>query len=82
VRHYRVYCLDGAGRVGLAEWIQAADDDEAIRQAHELKPSARKCEVWLRDRLVASIWGQADRLADEIDSPVEEASEVMTKRAS
>lgn len=59
---YRLYCLDGAGRIGLAELIKAADDEDAVRQAHEIKHHALKCEVWQRQRLVATL--DAHALAD------------------
>ena len=52
---YRLYCLDGAGRItGAAELIEASDNEVAIAAARALrKPS--KCEVWLGRRLVATI---------------------------
>jgi hypothetical protein len=54
MRDYRLYCLDGAGKITGAEWIEAASDDEAVRLARDLeKPVA--CEVWLRTRFVARI---------------------------
>ena len=59
MRQYRLYCLDGTGRITLAEWIDASDDEDAVRQAHELKRGALKCEVWLGSRLVATLDGQA-----------------------
>ena len=49
---YRLYCLDGAGRIGFAEWIEASDDAEALRQARALKSGALRCEVWESNRLV------------------------------
>jgi hypothetical protein len=52
---YRLYCLDRAGHIGLADWIEAATDYEAIAQARKLRPDAHKCEVWLKNRLVAKI---------------------------
>ena len=55
MRDYRLYCLDGAGNINLVEWIEAPDDADAIRQAHELKRGALKCEVWLGKRLVATL---------------------------
>jgi hypothetical protein len=55
---YRVYCLDGAGRIALAEWLDASDDEGAIQQARVLKNGANKCEVWRRDRLVATLGEQ------------------------
>jgi hypothetical protein len=50
---YRVYCLDGTGRIELAEWIEAADDEEAVRKAHDMNLHALKCEIWHEERLVA-----------------------------
>lgn len=52
---YRLYCLDGSGRIDLADWIDASDDEEAIRRARELKPNVQRCEIWLKDRLVARL---------------------------
>jgi hypothetical protein len=55
---YRVYCLDDAGSIELPDWIEAADDADALRQAQELKKNAKKCEVWQDSRLVGTIDGQ------------------------
>jgi hypothetical protein len=55
LQDYRLYCLDRAGRLGLAEWMEATDDGDAMRQAREQKPDALKCEVWQGRRLVAAI---------------------------
>lgn len=52
---YRVYCMDGEGRIHLADWIDAKDDVAALQQARALKRDAIKCEVWQKDRLVASL---------------------------
>ena len=41
VSSYRVYFLDGAGRLELPDWIEAADDAEALCQAQELKNYAQ-----------------------------------------
>jgi hypothetical protein len=62
---YRLRCLDGAGRIGLADWIEAKDDIEAISKARQLKPDAHSCEVWQKERLVArmSSTGQLERIA-------------------
>ena len=59
---YRVYRLDGSGQISRAEWIEADDDKTAVRRARELKDSCVTCEIWQRDRLVASFRGdeQAD----------------------
>ena len=59
---YRIYCLDGAGRIEMADWIEAADDKEAVKQAHDLKLHALKCEIWQEDRLVAKL--DADDLSE------------------
>ena len=52
---YRFYCLDGGGQISFADWIEADTDDDAIEHVRKLKPDAHKCEVWLKDRLVAKI---------------------------
>ena len=58
MRDYRIYCLDGAGHISLAEWIEAGDDADALAQAEWLTRGAIKCEVWQGHRLVATIAGQ------------------------
>jgi hypothetical protein len=45
--NYRLYSLDGMGRIDLAEWIEAAEQH------------ALKCEVWDRNRLVAQLDAQS-----------------------
>ena len=52
---YRLYCLDGAGHIGLADWIEADSDDGAVSEARKLRPDAHVCEIWLKDRLVARL---------------------------
>jgi hypothetical protein len=52
---YRLYCVDGAGDIGLADWIEAADDEAAIAKAREMKPDAQSYEVWQKNRLVAKL---------------------------
>jgi hypothetical protein len=52
---YRLYYQDRTGRIGLADWIKASDDQDAVRQARILKRHALKCEVWERNRLVAQL---------------------------
>ena len=52
--NYRLYRLDGAGKFTGAEWIEAGDDEEAVRVARDLQRPAQ-CEVWQRTRLVAKI---------------------------
>ena len=51
---YRVYCLDGAGRVLAAEWIEADDDAAALESARQFT-KAVQCEVWQRQRLVGRV---------------------------
>ncbi len=55
---YRLYRLDGAGKIATAEWIEAASDDEALRQARDLG-RAGIYELWERNRLVARIGPEA-----------------------
>jgi hypothetical protein len=52
--HYRLYCLDGIGKISAAEWLAADDDENAIRSAKDLKKNV-PCELWDRNRLVARI---------------------------
>jgi len=54
LRNYRLYRLDGAGKIVGAEWLTAADDDEAVRQARDGKPQST-VEIWDRNRMVARI---------------------------
>lgn len=51
---YRLYCIDGAGKITTAEWLHAADDEDAARQANERKLGVA-AEVWDRSRFVARI---------------------------
>lgn len=52
--NYRIYCYDGAGKLWVADAIEAATDAEALAEARTMGV-AIKCEVWLRDRLVGTI---------------------------
>ncbi len=49
---YRLYCLDGVGKVASAEWVQADSDEAAIKAAEDLR-GVRACELWQKSRLVA-----------------------------
>lgn len=51
---YRLYRIDGAGSITSAEWIDAADDDDATRLAREQVPQGL-AEIWQRNRLVARL---------------------------
>ena len=53
---YRLYLLDGAGKISTARWIEASSDDEALRQARE-QCGPGKHELWHGRRLVAAIAG-------------------------
>ena len=48
---YRLYCLDGAGKVVSAEWVDADDDAAAIEAAKDMM-DGHPCELWERSRLV------------------------------
>ena len=52
---YRVYFLDGVNRFMRAEAIEAASDEDVVRQARPLMREAIKCEIWDRHRLVARV---------------------------
>jgi hypothetical protein len=52
--NYRVYCYDGAGKLWVADWVEAADDEAAMTAARGISVAV-KCEVWQRDRLVGTI---------------------------
>lgn len=51
---YRVYRLDGIGRIRGAEWLDALDDRFALEGARALTEPGG-CEVWLRNRMVGRI---------------------------
>ena len=48
---YRLYCLDGAGKVASAEWIDAEDDETAIEAAKKMI-DGHKYELWANSRMV------------------------------
>jgi len=52
---YRLYYLDGAGHIGLADWIEARSDEDAIREARKQRPNAHICEIWDTQRLVTRL---------------------------
>ncbi|MGI8704513.1 MAG: hypothetical protein ACR2JJ_01715 [Sphingomicrobium sp.] len=51
---YRHYRLDGAGNINSADWLEASDDDDAVRRVGEMKLLVSS-EIWDRNRLVARI---------------------------
>jgi hypothetical protein len=46
---YRLYCLDGVGRIGNGEWLEATADAEAIMLV-QAKKLAVSWELWLGNR--------------------------------
>jgi hypothetical protein len=55
---YRLYRLDGAGKISTAEWIAADADDDALREARRLVDGTG-FELWERKRLVGRRDGAA-----------------------
>lgn len=53
--NYRLYRLDGTGRISLADWVEADTDEQAIEKARQIDHGALKCEVWRRKRLVKTL---------------------------
>jgi hypothetical protein len=51
VVNYRMYRLDGAGRIDGAEWIDAEDDDEARSKAR-IQRGPGCFELWQQNRPV------------------------------
>jgi hypothetical protein len=54
LRNYRLYRLDGAGKIASAEWLSAEDDAEAATQARDGGIHST-VEIWDRNRLVIRI---------------------------
>jgi hypothetical protein len=54
MRSYRLYSLDGAGNITMAEWLEALDDGDALREARKRQDSV-VLELWDRSRLVGRI---------------------------
>ena len=48
---YRLYRLDGSGKIDSADWIDAASEEHAIRNARERVPRGG-FELWQGSRLV------------------------------
>lgn len=49
---YRLYRLDGAGKIVRADWIAADADGEAIKYAQE-RADTDRFELWEQGRLVS-----------------------------
>jgi hypothetical protein len=56
---YRLYRLDGAGRISGADWIDAADDEAARVKARTDCPRGRY-ELWEHERLVERARGRIE----------------------
>ena len=54
---YRLYRLDGAGKIMSAEWLEAADDTDAERACRDRSDSGT-VELWERNRLIARLDGK------------------------
>lgn len=50
-RHYRV---DGSGKITGADWIEALDEEEAVRQVRDLELRSGS-ELWDGERLIAKV---------------------------
>jgi hypothetical protein len=51
---YRHYRLDGAGSIKSAEWLEASDDEDALRKVRALD-LREGSELWFRNRLVGRV---------------------------
>lgn len=51
---YRLYCLDGAGKITTAEWLESDSDASVLEQVRQRRLSLT-CEVWDRQRLVGKV---------------------------
>jgi hypothetical protein len=49
---YRLYGLDGSGKIDSAEWLEADDDEAAIVKAHARFPDGA-FELWHGQQLIA-----------------------------
>jgi len=49
--NYRLYRLDGSGKIIAADWVQAPSDEEALVEAQE-RSALGSFELWDRERLV------------------------------
>ena len=49
--NYRLYRLDGAGKIMNAEWIEAGRDEDALVEARQ-RAAAGSFELWEKNRLV------------------------------
>lgn len=57
--NFRLYRLDGAGKIASAEWLAADDDDQALEMARDLN-APTSLEIWDRNRFVGRVQPEAD----------------------
>ena len=57
---YRLYRLDGAGKIMTAEWVDGDHDDHAVERARE-RCKVGAYELWDRDRLITRVDGDGRR---------------------
>ncbi len=67
---YRIYRLDGAGRISAAEWVEAEDDAAATERAAALVDGRGVIEIWARKRLVARVETTAEDQPPESSAPI------------
>jgi hypothetical protein len=51
--NYRLYRLDGVGKIVGADWLEAEDDRQALEDAEE-RAGGSRYELWDRKRLVST----------------------------
>lgn len=55
-RSYRLYRLDGRGKLRSGEWVEAADDQDACKRALDhCDEGTPAVEIWERARLVGRV---------------------------
>ena len=52
--NFRLYRLDGAGKIATAEWLEADDGDHALQLAREMNADTT-VEVWNRNKLIGRV---------------------------
>ena len=60
---YRVYRVDGAGKILSADWVDVTDDEAAIAAARASSDGGA-CELWQQQRLVARLERDGSILRD------------------
>jgi hypothetical protein len=61
LKSYRIYCYDARMKTVNSDFIDAANDDEAIAGA-EARGFGSKCEIWDGNRLVAQLSDNSEQL--------------------